>query len=257
MNYNIRHALKRLFVRYKLYPNFQNIYWTFSSLFKKNEVRQEDMLIFYSKFIDKGDLCFDIGANRGDKTAVFLKIGTRVVAVEPQESCVKYLKKRFKGESNFTIVEKGLADKEGEIVMSICEEANSISTLSEKWKTGRFSKYKWTEKKLIPVTTMDNLIKKFGLPVFCKIDVEGFECQVLKGLSQPIKYLSFEFTKEFFNDAKACIDYLNALEYTKFNCSIDEAASLRFPMWLTAENLLEKLSSVKDDLLWGDIYAKY
>ena len=153
--------------------------------------------IFYSQFIKPGDLCFDIGAYRGGRTEVFLKFGARVVAVEPQEKCIKYLQKKFGKEPRFTLIGKGISDKEGELTLSICEEADGISTFSDKWKIGRFSNYKWNKKKIVSCTTLDNLIKEFGLPVFCKIDVEGFEFQVLNGLSHPIPNISFEFTKEF------------------------------------------------------------
>jgi len=34
---------------------------------------------------------------------------------------------------------------------------------------------------------------EYGLPHFCKIDVEGFEEQALAGLSRPLPVLSFEF----------------------------------------------------------------
>jgi FkbM family methyltransferase len=44
------------------------------------------------------------------------------------------------------------------------------------------------------MTTLDELIGKHGVPVFIKIDVEGFEEAVLQGLSQPVRALSFEFT---------------------------------------------------------------
>ena len=32
---------------------------------------------------------------------------------------------------------------------------------------------------------------KYGKPIFIKIDVEGYETKVLKGLSQPVNYISF------------------------------------------------------------------
>lgn len=222
-----------------------------------HKASQRKMLNFYLQFIKKGDLCFDIGAHKGNRTAIFLKLRARVVAVEPQESCIKYLQSKFGKNPNFVLVEKGLANKEEEFTMSICEKEDSISTFSKKWKTGRLSNYKWNKKKLVQVTTLDALIKEFGLPVFCKIDVEGFEYQVLKGLSRPIKYLSFEFTKEFLDDTNICIDYLLSLGYTQFNCSIGESMQLLFPAWVTAGNLLKKLNSIEDNLLWGDIYTRF
>ena len=112
-------------------------------------------------------------------------------------------------------------------------------------------------KKIIPVTTLDNLIDEFGMPIFCKIDVEGFELQVLKGLSFPIKYISFEFTREFFDDMKLCINYLLSLGYKQFNCSFKEFAKMYLESWNKADVLCQKLELLDDSLLWGDIYAKF
>ena len=47
---------------------------------------------------------------------------------------------------------------------------------------------------MVPVTTLDALIERHGVPSFVKVDAEGFEEEVLQGLSRSIKALSFEFT---------------------------------------------------------------
>ena len=43
------------------------------------------------------------------------------------------------------------------------------------------------------MTTLDTLVAEYGEPAFCKIDVEGFEVEALKGLSRPLRALSFEY----------------------------------------------------------------
>lgn len=219
-------------------------------------LKRRKMVSFFSQFINEGDLCFDIGAHRGNRTEIFLRLGAKVVAVEPQEDCIDCLQQKFQKEPRVMLVNKGLSDKEGESTLYICEDASTISTFSDKWKWGRFSNYKWNKSKIVPVTTLDNLIKEFGLPVFCKIDVEGFEFQVLKGLSQPITYISFEFTREFFENAKSCINYLLSLGHREFNCSLGESMQMLFHTWVTPKELYQRLNLVDDSLLWGDIYAK-
>ena len=219
--------------------------------------RDREMLRFYSRFIHKGDLCFDVGAHTGNRTEIFLRLGAKVIAVEPQEDCINQLRKKFNKEPRLTLVNKGLSDKKGDLTLYICEDATTISTFSDKWKIGRFSNYKWKKTNLVPVTTLDNLIKEFGLPVFCKIDVEGFEFQVLKGLSQPIPYISFEFTREFFNNAESCINYLLSLGYVEFNFSLGESMEMFFQTWVTTKILYQRLDLVDDSLIWGDIYAKF
>lgn len=237
--------------------NYILIAWKYMHQNLRHRRRYWKMLNFYSQFIHKGDLCFDIGAYKGNRTEIFLELGAKVVAVEPQESCIDDLRQKFNKEPRLILVKKGLSDKEGELTLYICEGANTISTFSDEWKRGRFSNCKWNKHELVPVTTLENLIKEFGLPVFCKIDVEGFEFQVLKGLSRPLPYISFEFTREYFNDAESCINHLLSLGYVEFNSSLGESMQMLFQTWVKPEELYQRLNLIDDSLLWGDIYAKF
>jgi FkbM family methyltransferase len=226
-------------------------YWSFKH--HKNSIQ------FYSQFIRQGDLCFDVGTNIGNRAELFLELGAKVICVEPQQACLQHLYKAFNNNKNIVIVPKALADKEGYAMLDVCEDAPILSTMSDKWKNeGRFSKnYKWNSTQEVPTTTLNALIEQYGMPVFCKIDVEGFELTVLKGLTKPIRSISFEFTREFFNDAKQCITHLTSLGGVEFNCSIGEKMKLILPVWVTPAELYLKLEAIKDEHLWGDIYARF
>lgn len=221
--------------------------------------KEREFLNFYSQFIEKDDLCFDIGANVGSKAKLFLKSGAKVVAVEPQKNCCQRMQRLYGTNENLTIINKGLADKPGYLDLSICDSYHGLSTMSEKWKReGRFAQeYKWTKTQKVPVITLDNLITEYGLPKFCKIDVEGFEVSVLKGLTKPIPYISFEFHREFFDNAKKCINYLLSLGSAEFNCAIGESRELLFSKWVSAVELYNRLAAIEDEDLWGDIYVKF
>jgi FkbM family methyltransferase len=214
---------------------------------------------FFSAFIRRGDLVFDVGANVGDKTAVFASIGARVVAIEPQRSCVAFLKNRFMNNFSVTILETALGSSEGAAELHICEEVPTISTISEKWiEKGRFShSHSWNQKDTIPVTTLDALISRFGVPSYIKIDVEGYEEEVMKGLTVTCKCISFEFTKEFLEDAKDCLSYLETLGTCELNCSLGESLELYFSEWTDAQGLFSCLQSIDESNLWGDIYVRY
>lgn len=227
---------------------------------KSHNVDQK-MLDFYKGFIKPGNLCFDIGANIGERSDIFLKLGAKVICIEPQRDCIKVLRSKYMCNSNVKIMGIGLASQPGTITLSICKNANTISTFSEKWKSGRFSSYQWDEQYDVPVVTLDKIVKKYGVPDFCKIDVEGFEFEVLKGLSSPIRLLSFEFTCEFIHDAQKCIQYLESLGKVEFNFALGDnlksAPCLEIDNWVSGERLFREIDAIPVPLLWGDIYARF
>ena len=214
---------------------------------------------FIGQFVNRGDLVFDVGANQGLKTDLYLSIGAKVICFEPQPHCVEFLTKKYQNNQDVAIVNKGLAAKSGQLELSICDQANVLSTFSEQWKTGRFANQKWEKKVTVEVTTLDEMIKTWGLPQFCKIDVEGFEHQVLQGLSQPIPYLSFEFTIEFIDNAKKSIQHLVSLGYSLFNFTQEDQSKLAISEWVGEAQLFYSIESKStyQKSLWGNIYAKY
>lgn len=223
--------------------------------------QDEKMLQFYSEFVKPGSLCFDVGANSGNRAKIFLKLNARVIAVEPQVSCVKDLKEFFKDNSQLYIVPKALGASDGEMTLWLCS-SNVLSTLSLEWmesckESGRFSKYEWENKVTVPVTTIDKLITQYGHPEFIKIDVEGFEYQVLQGLSKPIKTLSIEFTPECVQETIKCLEYLQALSKISTNYSLGEDMKFMLPEWISVEEMTDILWGFKDDALtFGDIYIR-
>jgi FkbM family methyltransferase len=211
---------------------------------------------FYSQFLEAGDLVFDVGANVGDKTALLRRLGTRVVCIEPQPDCVKALRARYRDDAQVTIVAEGLASVPGVMPLSICESANAISTFSRKWTTGRFRGFEWNASIDVPVSTLDILIGQFGTPAFCKVDVEGFESEVLRGLSIGIPMIAFEFTIEFLDDARTCVDQLTSIGDYELNYTRGEELRFVLHECTDAGTLFRALSADGDSLLWGDIYAR-
>lgn len=223
-------------------------------------LHRREMLRFYSQFINRGDLCFDVGANLGSKTEIFLKLGATIVAIEPQSFCTQQLKKKYHANSRVILIQKALGEKEGEGELFL-SPAQTISSMSKEWinsvkSSGRFQHHTWNKSVTVPMTTLDKLIEEFGEPFFCKIDVEGFEFQVLKGLSQPIRTLSFEFTPEFIDSAIHCIEHLSKIGFVKFNYSVGESMRLALPTWVTNDEMCKILTNLLDKTIFGDVYAE-
>lgn len=149
--------------------------------------------------IKKGDLVFDIGANQGNKTALFISLGAKVIAVEPllgvSSDLVAELL-RFSDDENVTFIPLAVSDKEEVVSFTIQKNAPYLSSLDNGWMTkGRLSHWfseDRTETKNIACTTLDKLIETYGVPRYIKIDTEGHDDIVLQGLSKTVDYISFE-----------------------------------------------------------------
>jgi FkbM family methyltransferase len=215
-------------------------------------------LRFYGGFIGAGDLCFDIGANLGQKTSLFLDLGAHVVAVEPQPSCLRVLRRSFGRRTDVEIVPAAVGAEEGSAELFVCDETSTISSMSRRFvSSGRFaSSFNWRRKIVVPTTTLDALVARYGVPTFCKIDVEGFEVSVLAGLSQPLPLVSFEFSREFVDEARACADLLLEIAPYGFDCVLNHAADRLVGSWIEPAALLARLEAMPDPLLVGEIYAR-
>ena len=139
----------------------------------------------YGRFVQRGDLVFDIGAHVGDRIAAFRRLGARVVAVEPQPALVRVLKLLYGRRSDVTIEAVAVGRSAGTIELMINVDNPTVSTASRAFHqrrarcapAGRASAGRRSIR--VPVTTLDALIARHGMPAFIKIDVEGFEAEAL------------------------------------------------------------------------------
>ena len=210
-----------------------------------------------TKLLNSGDLFFDIGAHLGDKSKQFLDKNLKAIMVEPLPQCVDQLKLKFKEKTNIEILQKAVGKTTGNMILEINTKMPTTSTMAKHWKSGRFSNEKWDQKITVEMTTLDHLIKIYGEPNYIKIDVEGFELDVLLGLSKKVGIISFEFTSEFLDQSINCLNHLEKIGYKKYNFSIGERRKF-FSEWSNIDDLMRQLKSEiqKDKLLWGDIYCK-
>jgi len=228
----------------------------------KERQRFPKRLEFYSQFVKEGDLCFDIGANIGNRVEVFTKLGATVVAIEPQKSCCRVLEKNFGKNPNVHVVNKAL-DKTVGTKEFFIDHSHTLSSMSKEWiaavrHSGRFSNHTWDDKVTVETTTLDLLIKEYGQPNFCKIDVEGFEWEVIQGLSQPVNMLSLEFVPEFIDPVLDCVRYLSQLGPAEFNYSLADSMSFALPSWAKADDMIDLLQTLpRESQPQGDVYVRF
>ncbi len=213
----------------------------------------------YGQFVRPGDLVFDVGAHVGDRVAAFRRLGARVVAVEPQPALKLTLKLLYGRDRNVTIEPAAAGGREGEIDLLVNVDNPTVTTASGDFVRAAqgqagWEGQVWDRTVRVPVTTLDALIARHGRPAFIKIDVEGFEAEVLSGLTQPVAALSFEFTTIQRDVARDCIAHCAAAGLTRFNAALGESQQLG--QWRDAGEIARWLDELPHEANSGDIYAK-
>ena len=215
----------------------------------------------YRQFVSPGDLCFDIGAHVGNRTAALLAIGARVVALEPQPLFASVLHRFYGANPNFNLLAKAVGAKAGHQEILISSKAPTVSTLSREWsnrvvKTEGFAGVRWDQRLEIEAVTLDALIAQFGLPVFCKIDTEGYELEALRGLSQPIRTISFEYVPAAMEIALSGVDRLAELGDYRFNLIRSEYPNFDMADWVDSNSIENLLGAIRPDVRAGEVYAR-
>jgi FkbM family methyltransferase len=182
---------------------------------------------FLAPLAQRDELTFDVGANVGEWSAVLRKIGCRVVAVEPQAECVMEMDRRFAGDAGVVTVRVAVADWIGSGELRPSTTSSTHASMSAEWRRTAMEKgymppQVWLEPIEVPVVTLDSLIERHGVPAYCKIDVEGFEPQALRGLSQPIGGVDFEFHRELVEAVERCVERLEQLGNYRYRIFIGE-----------------------------------
>lgn len=176
-----------------------------------------------------GFMAFDIGANEGFVTETLLKKGLRVIAVEPDPRSIRVLKARFSRDGRFFLYPEAAGEREGKAELFLEAGGGALSTVSLKWKGlvegggYRLRSGYGQAGRQVGVIALDSLIAAHGLPCFVKIDVEGYEVQVLKGLTQKVPLVVFEANlPEFLAETLECCNRLYTIDKEAlFNYSSD------------------------------------
>ena len=214
----------------------------------------------YARFVQPGDLVFDVGSHVGDRIAAFRRLGARVVACEPNPPLVKTLRLLYGRDQSVTIEPVAVGAAPGEIELKINVDNPTVSTASRDFVKASegapgWQGQVWDKNLRVAVTTLDALIARHGIPAFIKIDVEGFEAEALAGLTQAVPALSFEFTTIQRDVAHACLQRCAALGYVRYNAALGESQTLVHADWQGGEAIARWLDGLPMEANSGDVYA--
>jgi FkbM family methyltransferase len=251
--------LKRAGIYYRVKNSYlYDLYWAVADR-RLIDGRSKE-LEFYRRLLGEfrqDDLIFDVGANVGDKTDIFLRLGARVVSIEPDKANQQILRGKFLqfrlAPKRVVVVDKAVSDRSAIETMWIDGPGSAVNTLSQKWaetlKTNK-DKFEHTnfglefaQHRAVETTTLEDLIRTHGLPFFVKIDVEGYETSVIRGLKRAVPLLSFETNlPEFRQEGIECVELLDGLDHDgKFNYAADLQRGMALEKWLGAREFSDVL----------------
>lgn len=157
---------------------------------KRSGSWDQDLIHLAGKYVKRGDDVWDIGANVGvfSFAAAAMSQTGNIIAFEPDTFLVDVIKasRRLNGMKNVQVIPTAIAAEDGFAEFQVAERgraSNSLTTAGGRSQMGGVR-----DRFLVPTLSGESVEKYLGsAPNFIKIDVEGAELMVLKGLKDVLR----------------------------------------------------------------------
>lgn len=166
-------------------------------------------------------IIYDIGANNGNFTQLNIPIyqNAKFILVEANPNLCNFLNEKFANSNNIIVLNRCISEKDNtKIKFYVNNTCDGISTACKKWiQDSRFkNNFQSITEVDIDSISIDSLIEQYGKADYIKIDVEGYENIVIRGMNRYQGLLSFEWAEEMKTEIKESLHRLNSLGYENF-----------------------------------------
>lgn len=224
-----------------------------------NPIRLLPWKRFYKTLLTPGDIAFDVGAHVGSRARAMHAAGAKVIALEPQAPFTGFL--RWSLPKDIVVIDAAVGKTEAQADMSVSSKHPTVSSLRTDFVSAAqdakgFDRVEWDSVQRVSVVSLDSLIAKYGQPNYLKIDVEGYELEVLEGLTNPVALISVEYLPGFMDLTNKVLDRLKELGNYEFNVVIAERATFAWEDWQSDEHLRSWLNQLPEKARSGDLFAR-
>lgn len=143
-------------------------------------------------------LIFDVGVCDGADSVYYLTQAERVVGVEASPAACEALRRRFAAEiaqGRYVLEEVGVAEEPGELSFWVCDDHPHWSSFRREIASRQGCRHHEVK---VPTVRFETLVRRHGVPDYCKIDIEGHDVLCLRQLEPGIAppYISVEMDHE-------------------------------------------------------------
>ena len=168
-------------------------------------------------------LIYDVGLHTGDDTEFYLRKGYSVLGIEADPTLVAAAKIRFHEaimRGRLHLVEGAVAPASaGDAIVFYANPHSDWGTIRCDWASRNEMLGSPSERIEVKRVDIAEIFRKYGIPFYLKVDIEGADLEVLealKGFPDRPRYVSLESDKVRFSRLRAEMDLLESLGYAKF-----------------------------------------
>jgi FkbM family methyltransferase len=211
-------------------------------------LEKRKFLNFYNQYVGNSDFCITIGDSSANVSATLLKLGAMVLIVEPLPESVDFVQKKLDKQEHKIILHEDIGAFNAEFTYNQAYEKNILPYSSNLTVSENQS--------VVKITTVDELIRVYGVPTFLMINANGYENDVLKGLSKPILTLSVAFYSYLKEKTIEVMRRLMHIGDYEFNWILNEEAKFQSKEWMSAKALHASMADHNEDRFSGFIFAR-